>query len=93
MVKEKEATTNMEEKEVISKDKGLWHTFARHGNDVDSFIVRKPSRGGNESDQKDKVKPKSRHCEGEQAKFPHHEARPVETDFAGGSLNIPNLWK
>ncbi|KAK8658935.1 hypothetical protein V6N13_029154 [Hibiscus sabdariffa] len=97
MVKEKEATTNMEEKEVISKDKGLWHTFARHGNDVDSFIVRKPSRGGNESDQKVEwfhtVWVQIDGEDGEQAKFPHHEARPVETDFAGGSLNIPNLWK
>ncbi|KAK8690132.1 hypothetical protein V6N13_088833 [Hibiscus sabdariffa] len=26
--------------------KGLWHSFARHGDVVDTFIPRKPSRGG-----------------------------------------------
>ncbi|KAK9034609.1 hypothetical protein V6N11_050766 [Hibiscus sabdariffa] len=36
----------------------------------------------------DKVKPKSRHCEGEQAEFPYHGARPVEIGFAGGSLSL-----
>ncbi|KAK8631331.1 hypothetical protein V6N13_080090 [Hibiscus sabdariffa] len=25
---------------------GLWHTFARHGDVVDTFIARKQSRGG-----------------------------------------------
>ncbi|KAK8557671.1 hypothetical protein V6N13_008042 [Hibiscus sabdariffa] len=120
--------------------KGLWHTFARHGNVVDSFTARKPSRGGKKfgfmhfekkldvvrvteslngfilygfrlvvkmaryegrrgggshhrksigQSNQVKVKSKSRHCEDEQAKFPHHGVRPVEIGFARGSLNIP----
>ncbi|KAK8658948.1 hypothetical protein V6N13_029167 [Hibiscus sabdariffa] len=101
---------------------GLWHTFGRHDNFLDSFIARKPSRGGKKIGfvcfekkldamrvierlhgfilylfrlmvkmaryegrrgggsnhrkrmgqcSQDKVKPKSRYCEGDQTKFPH----------------------
>ncbi|KAK8676133.1 hypothetical protein V6N13_034187 [Hibiscus sabdariffa] len=73
--------------------KGLWHTFARHGNVVDSFIVRKPSRGGNDSDQKIEwfhiVWVQIDGEDGEQAKFPHHGARPVEIKFAWGKFKHP----
>ncbi|KAK8574551.1 hypothetical protein V6N12_062246 [Hibiscus sabdariffa] len=104
MVKEKKATTNVEEKEVISKDEKIFFS-----NGLEGFVayicktrlmvkmVRYERRRGSCSSHRkiiryssqDKVKPKSRHCEGEQAKFPHHGARPVEIKFAWGKFKHP----